>query len=171
MPEMGAGDGLTVTVAVIKQPEGTVYVITAVPVLMPETIPEEVPTVATEGLLLLQLPLAASSLNVVVPPAQTVRRPIIDKGVGFTVITFVALQPVNDEVNVITGAPVVNPVTIPEVDPTLAIAGLLLLQVPGTLASVNATGTPVHTGTTPEIGAGGLLTIKNPVAAQPAPVV
>jgi hypothetical protein len=70
LPVIAGGSGLTLTAAIAVQPTGVVYVIVAVPVAIPETIPA-VLTDATEVLLLLHVPPAVASLNVTVLPAQT----------------------------------------------------------------------------------------------------
>jgi hypothetical protein len=51
----------------------------------PVTVPVEEPIVASEALLLLQVPPDEPSLNVVVAPAQTIPVPVIDDGSGLTV--------------------------------------------------------------------------------------
>lgn len=64
-----------------------------VPPETPKTAPEPDPTVATEEVLLVQLPPPAS-LNAVDDPTQTTAVPDIDDGRGLTVTTAVILQPV-----------------------------------------------------------------------------
>jgi hypothetical protein len=59
------------------------------------------------------------------------------------------------------------PVTIPDNEPTLAIAGLLLLQVPPPVASVNVVVSPEHTINTPDIGAGSASTVTTAVMIHP----
>jgi hypothetical protein len=54
-------------------------------------VPE--PIVATVVLLLLQLPPDVPSVSTVVAPVQIEEIPAIAAGVGFTVIDFVAMQP------------------------------------------------------------------------------
>ena len=61
--------------------------------------------------------------------------PVIADGSGFTVTFLVIEQPLLAAVNFIVSMPGDTPVTIPEIDPTVAIAELLL-QVPGLLISV-----------------------------------
>jgi hypothetical protein len=83
VPPIAAGDGYTVTMAVVRQPVGSVYVIVAVEVVVtvaaPVTTPVLEPTVATLVLLLLHVPPPAS-LKFVVNPAQTDRVPVIVLG-------------------------------------------------------------------------------------------
>ena len=56
LPVIFAGNGFTVTIAefVLAQPVGNVYVIIAVPVASPLTIPDPEPTDAVPGALLVQ---------------------------------------------------------------------------------------------------------------------
>jgi hypothetical protein len=60
-------------------------VIVATPVAMPVTTPVEEPTVATDELLLVQLPPATDSVSEILEPAQTVEGPDIAVGTGVTV--------------------------------------------------------------------------------------
>jgi len=50
--------------------------------------------------------------------------------------------------------PNATPVTIPDEDPTVAISGLLLTQVPPAELWLNVVVAPIHTEGTPEIGVG-----------------
>jgi ADP-dependent phosphofructokinase/glucokinase len=61
---------------------------------IPVTTPEEVPTVATEGSLLVQEIPGVAQLNTVVLPTHTVVMPVIGAGIGLTVTTAVFIQPV-----------------------------------------------------------------------------
>lgn len=96
-PVMGPGAGLTERVVVVKQPVGSVYVMTAVPNDMPVTIPLVSPTVATPVLLLAQVP-PPVFVRVVVVPAHKAVAPIMGLGNGFMVMValpvIVAVQPV-----------------------------------------------------------------------------
>ena len=60
---------------------------------MPVTTPVEL-IVATEVVLLLQVPPAAASPKLVVDPAHTTKVPVIVVGTGLTVMGVVAEQPV-----------------------------------------------------------------------------
>ena len=62
--------------------------------------------------------------------------------------------------------PAATPVTIPEPDPTLAIARLLLLQLPPP-ELVRVVVAPTQTEGMPEIGAGEGLTVTGVDALQP----
>lgn len=65
------------------------------PALIPLTTPVLELMVATEGVLLFQVPPPAS-LSVIVEPTQTFEGPDIGLGKGLTVITLVVLQPVTN---------------------------------------------------------------------------
>jgi hypothetical protein len=65
----------------------------AVPAVMPETRPLKDPTVATAGVLLLQVPPAVGSNRTVVAPAQMELTPLITAGTVYTVTVVVAEQP------------------------------------------------------------------------------
>lgn len=64
-----------------------------VPVLTADTIPEELPTVATEALELLQVPPDGAEESVEVPDTQIDNMPMISSGRGLTVIALVLKQP------------------------------------------------------------------------------
>lgn len=83
-PEITEGEGLTVTVTVVKQPPGKVYVITEVPIETPVTTPVDEPTEAIAGTLLDQVPPPAST-RVVVAPTHTEVAPDMGAAAGFTV--------------------------------------------------------------------------------------
>jgi len=75
------------------QPADRVYVITALPVSVPVTMPELLPTVAITGLLLLQTPPEVASASVVVNPIQTVELPVMAGTAELTVTAMVAEHP------------------------------------------------------------------------------
>jgi hypothetical protein len=92
VPAMALGAGCTVTTTVVKHADaGSVYVIVVVPPARPTpvTMPEEDPTVATAGELLVQVPPGVVWLSADVTPGQTTVTPEIAAGVGLTVITAV----------------------------------------------------------------------------------
>jgi hypothetical protein len=93
LPEIGAGDGLTVTVVLAKQPEARVYDILAVPAEKPEIIPVVRSAPAISVLLLLHVPVKTASSKVVVVPAHMYLTPVIADGIALTVIIVVDLQP------------------------------------------------------------------------------
>ncbi len=93
-PVMDDGVGVIVTMTVVRQPVPSVYVITAVPAVIPVTTPVPAPTEATDVLLLLHAPPPVASLSVVVAPTHALAVPVITDGVGDTVNVAVVLQPV-----------------------------------------------------------------------------
>jgi hypothetical protein len=56
-----------------------------VPAEMPETVPEDEPIAATDGLLLVHVPPASALLSVVANPTQALSVPVIAAGRGLTV--------------------------------------------------------------------------------------
>ena len=93
-PVIAAGDAFTVSVSVLKQPAGNVYVITEVPAAIPETIPDEDPIVATPIDPDVQLPPVGMSDKLIVVPVQTLVAPETAAGCGFTVMTIEVAHPV-----------------------------------------------------------------------------
>jgi hypothetical protein len=87
---MAAGTAFTVMGVVVLQPDEKVSVMVAVPTATPDTTPLADPTVATEVLLDVHVPLSAS-LRVVVEPTQAVTVPVV-AGAGFTVSVIVAVE-------------------------------------------------------------------------------
>ena len=63
------------------------------------------------------------------------------------------------------------PITTPVADPTVAIAVLLLLQVPPVEPSLNVVVKPEHTCKVPVIATGNGLTFTVTVSIQPVPKV
>ena len=97
VPSIAVVRGFTVTTAVMIQPVGNVYVIVAVLVAAttpPVTTPVKDPMLAVPVELLLHVPPAVASVNVVVSPEQTLRVPSIAVGNGLTVTIVVITQPV-----------------------------------------------------------------------------
>lgn len=133
------------------------------PAKMPHTIPDEVPTVAIVGLLMLHEPPVVRSLNVVHIPSHTEVVPVIAAGNGFTVTFAVALQPVVVDVAAMVTTPLATPVTIPVVAPTVAIPVLLLLHVTSVDEELNVVVVPGHKVSTPVIAPGKGLTVTTVV--------
>src|ERR1019366_2139790 len=129
--------GTTVTLAdALAVPHGVVevYLIVAVPAVIPVTTPV-IDTDATALLLLLQLPpLRPLLLNVAIELIQTVEAPLTIPafGSGFTVIILVALGEPQLFVTmyVIVAFPADTPVTTPVTAFTVATDGVTLPQVP-----------------------------------------
>jgi hypothetical protein len=91
VPVMAAGLLKMVLGYVTKQPEGIVYVITAVPAEPPEVIMPVAPMVAPPEQL--HVPPGVRSLNVTVVPAHSEVIPCTGVGLALTVITLVATHP------------------------------------------------------------------------------
>jgi hypothetical protein len=68
----------------------------AVPEATPPTIPVPDPTVATDVLLLIQVPPDETSLNDIFDPTHTAVGPVMADGIGFTVTMAVVLQPARE---------------------------------------------------------------------------
>ena len=114
-------------------------------------------TVATAGLLLLQVPLADVSVNVVEVPAHIVVAPFIPPTIvlPFTIIVAVLLIGPQLAVMVydIIAAPALIPFTTPVALLTEATAVLLLLHTPPAVASLRVVDVPVHIVVVPAIAA------------------
>jgi hypothetical protein len=124
---------------------------------MPETMPDEEPTVAIAVLPELHVPEPVASVKVVVRPEHTLVLPDIPVELLLTVTNLVAIHPVLS-VYVIIVVPGVRAVTIPEYKLTMATEELLLFHVPSCAASLNAVVVPAHKPVVPVIaGAPGLL--------------
>ena len=145
----------TVTIVVALQPVEAMQVIVAVPVATPVTMPDVAPIVATDVLLLLQLPVPNVLLSVVVPPAHTVLVPEM-VGSGVTVTIAVTKQPPIEYV--IIAVPAVFPVTEPPED-TVALSELLV-HVPPPTVSAKPVVDPTHTLSNPVIADGFGLTVN-----------
>jgi hypothetical protein len=93
-PPIASGKGLTVTVVVVIQPVVRVYVIVAVPGVMPVTTLLTEPIVATAVLPLVHVPPVVALASVVVSPTHTAVPPVIAAGSGLIVTIFEIMQPV-----------------------------------------------------------------------------
>jgi hypothetical protein len=131
VPAFTTGNGLTVTAVVVllQLVVDEVKVKVAEPAATPVTTPAEV-TVATDGLLLTQVPPVVGD-KVVVDPIHIELLPVmLTAGKALTVTAVVVLlQFVVDEVNVKVAEPAATPVTTPA-EVTVANEVLLLTQVP-----------------------------------------
>ena len=92
-PDIGPGEGLTVTTFVARQPVGKVYVMVVVPVVIPVIIPVIAPIVAVVGVLLNHVP-PPGSVSVIVALAHNADGPVMANGRGLTAIVVVIRQPV-----------------------------------------------------------------------------
>ena len=123
---------------------------------MPVTIPVAEPTVATAGLLLLHVPPGVASVKANVEPMHTTQPDVgqeMGAGNGLTVIVVVTEQP-EERVYVIVSIPGDIPITMPDAEPTVAIAGLLLLHVPPPGELLKVMVLPTHTEVGPVIAEG-----------------
>jgi len=165
-PVIAAGAGLIVSIAVAKQPVGKVYDITEVPAVTAMITPVVNPADELE-LLLDQNPPLLASVSVADNPTHNVPAPDIAAGLGLTVIIAVWVHPVEFNVNVTTAVPAEMPVRIPEVEPIVATAVLLLVHVPAPVASVRVALLPTHIVVEPDTAATALtVTVVVPIAAQ-----
>ena len=110
----------------------------AVPPATPYTVPVDALTVATEALLLVQVPPEAVLANTVVLPGHTVAVPVMAAGVALTVTT-VPTAP-QEVVYEMVAVPALTALTIPLDEPTVATLVLRLVQLPPGGASVSASG-------------------------------
>ncbi len=168
LPEIATGNGLTVTTWIVLHPVPNVYVIVDVPPATPETMPVPDPTVATEEVLVVQVP-PPPSVNAVVKPAQTVMVPVIAEGKGLTVTTVIVVHPV-PKVYVIPEVPAATPETTPVPEPTVATDDVPVVHVPPP-ASVSAVVELTQTVAVPLMAAGNGLTVTTVVIRHPVPRV
>ena len=125
-----------------------------------------VPIVATNILLLLQVPPAVASASVTEVPLHSTFAPVMASGVANTVMTVLAVQPSGSAVTIVA-VPANTPDTTPVVAPTVAFAVEVLLQVTPVVTSLRVIVEPSHTDDGPVIGAGVALTVTITVAWQP----
>ena len=136
--------------------------------VIPVTAPLEEFTVAMAVLLLLHVPPPTISLSPVVNPVQTLVTPVIGDS-GFTVTNTELGQPVGPVYIIFTVPPdIFTPVTFPEAS-MVAIAPLVLLQVPPVVASLSDITEPGHTGTEPTMGNGNGFTVTTALVEQMPP--
>jgi len=133
MPAIGAGSGLIVTAKVLKQPEASVNVMRALPADTPVTTPDAVPTFATAVLLLDHDPVP-EQVKSADSDTHIAEVPVIEDGSGFTETLYNALQPPGIVYDTITD-PEAMPEMVPDAEPAMAIAGLLLAHVPPVVPS------------------------------------
>jgi hypothetical protein len=165
-PEMATGNGLQVTVIVLKQPVPSVYVMTPVPADTPVTTPVEASTETALPDVLYDPPLVAED-TVMVDPTHTVGADADNAaGKGFTVTVVVRRQPVG-RLYVTTEVPAIRPFTVPVAEPTVATAVLLLLQVPPGVTSDNVVVVPMQREKLPAIVPGSGFTVSIADALQP----
>jgi len=108
------------------------------------------------------------SVSVIVWPTHTDDGPLIAVGSAFTVIGFMAAQPVGSA-KVIVPTPILIPVTTPLLLPILIVA-LPVVQTPP-VPSVSVVVAPMHTLPAPLIAGGIAFTVTVVVVMHPGPVV
>ena len=133
-----------------------------VPVVSAVTTPEP-STVATEVLLLVQLPPPLVVDNVVLPPVHKFGEPDKADGKACTVNTLEVRQPVGN-LYVIFAVPGVTPFTTPLDTPTTATKVFPLDHVPPVEAVLSVPDKPWHIAAGPVIVSGTGLTVINLVA-------
>lgn len=165
-PEIAPGVGFTVSADEIRQPVDNVNVIAKEPAVTPVTTPLLAPTVARVVLLLLHVPLPEASVKLIVLPVQTTAGPEMAAGVGLTVNVIDVKQPPG-AIYVILAVPADIPVTMPEGEPTVAIAVALLTHVPVPDELANVVLNPSQTDDDPVIDPGAAFTVIDFVTWQP----
>ncbi len=130
------------------------------------------PIVATVVLLLLHVPPGNVFPNEVLEPAQTTGVPLMADGSGFMVTVVVAIQ-FKGEVYMAIALPADIPVNTPVAALIVAMAVLLLVQVPPDVASLSVVMAPLHIDILPVMAAGSGFTVAVTVVdvAQPADVI
>ena len=139
---------------------------TDVPGIMPVTAPVFTSTVATEVLLLVQVPPGVPSLSGETEPRQTFVFPAIAVGKPFTIMFLLAIQPV-DSVYMMLATPVETAVTTPVLATIVAMDVLLQLHVPPVVASLKRVVPPIQRVVVPVIPDGKLFTVTSVVVEQP----
>ena len=134
-PVIGSGTGFTVILLVTVQPPPRVKMMVTPPADTPVTTPVVLPTLATAGVVLIQVVVPAASAKVMVPPTHTWVGPVMAGGMAFTVTVFVARQ-LCASVKMISAVPLLIPCARPLIRSMLAVPVALLLHRPGPLASV-----------------------------------
>ena len=107
------------------------------------------------------------SLKVVVTPVHIVVAPLIGAAIGLLSIVVIAVHPTLG-VYVTVAMPAETPVTIPELEPIVAISALLIDQTPPAATSVKLVVELTHTLVTPNIppDVGLIVTLALPSAPQ-----
>lgn len=140
------------------------------PALIPVTIPDALPIVALDGLLLLHTPPDTVLVSVVLLPTHTCVTPAITGGNVTTVTVSTTRQP-EPSVYVTGIVPAYQPVTTPVIgctEPTDGIGGVVvpLLHVPPAGVLIKFVAKPAHIVRLPVIGVGFVFTVIGCVAIQ-----
>jgi hypothetical protein len=138
-------------------------------VATPFTTPDEEPTEAVAGVLLLHVPPVVILVSVMDEPRHTLPGPEIAAGNGLMVTMADVLQPV-PRVYSIAAVPAATPDTIP-VAPAAATDGAPLDQVPPGVGLDNVVVPPAHVLIVPVMSAGSALTVTVCVRKHPVPNV
>jgi hypothetical protein len=169
-PVIGSGTGFTVILLVTVQPPPSVKMMVTPPADTPVTTPVVLPTLAMDGVVLIQVLVPAVLASVIVPPTHTCVGPVMAGGIGFTVTVFVARQ-LCASVKMISAVPLLMPCARPVNRSMVATPVVLLLHKPGPLASVYRLKPPIQINGLPTIAAGAGFTVIKVLAAHPAAVV
>jgi hypothetical protein len=134
-------------------------VILQVPAEIPDTVPDDEPTVAIDTLLLIHEPPLNVLDNVDVALSHALRVPVIAAGLTFTVIVSAREHPVGS-VYVTIVVPVLTPLRIPLDDPIVATPEALLVHDPPVGVDEIVVVAPVHAEEVSENVEGFALTVK-----------
>jgi len=165
VPEISAGVVLTDTTNVAgKQPFSRSYDIVLFPILTPVTIPV-LPTVAIEVVEDVHIPPDGEEDNDEPEPTHAIVEPVIAEGEAMmvTVVTTGVPQPF---AYVIAAVPTETPVTIPEIDPTVAILVLLLVHDPTPPVFVSVLVLPLQIVVVPLVVPGSAFTTNIAIAGH-----
>jgi hypothetical protein len=119
-------------------------------------------------LLLAQVPPGVIWLNTFGVPIQTVKEEPVMGGVVAVIVTIFVIQHPVDKVYEMVAVPAETPVNSPVAVLMVAIAGVLVLQVPPATTSVYTTGVPEQVVDGPIMGPGAVMTETSLVALHPA---
>ena len=139
--------------------------------MTPDDIPEPSPVTKSiesmSGVVEVQNPPGVASVDSTVVPTHKTCGPPIGAGTGLTVKVIDDEQPVGKE-NTIVVTPAEMPVTMPEVAPTVATEGEVLVHVPKPPAANIKVTSPTHSELTPLMGPGNGFTVTGCTAVQPS---
>src|ERR1043165_2478246 len=134
---------------------------------MPVSTPVVASIVPTPGVVLIHVPPGVVVVNVVVLPVHTCSEPPILAGSAYTVTFALAWQVVGSVYTIVAVAVPATPLTIPVVEPTVAVPVAKLLQVPPGVVLLNVVVWPTQVVSTPVTGAGFAFTDTVVVRTQP----
>ena len=163
VPNMGLGNGVTVTMVVLLQPEPSAYVTDAVPDVIPVATPV-VGLILMLPLGVLHVPPAGVALSVVLLPIQTVSVPLIVPGAALTVTTADVLQP--PAVYTTVAVPALLPPMKPGLSSVATVVGVTD-HVPPVVVLLSVVVRPTHSVRLPVMAAGVGVTVTTLVVVQP----